>query len=384
MISASKRVLVINSRPPTPDYDSASLRLHYMLRALRELGCQITFAASYPDAWPPLTDRVEDDIRSLQEANIEVVRGPAVSAVDDWLQTAGRTYDAVILSGGVYIARRHIGSALKYAPQAIIIFDTVDLTFLREYRHAKLTGNVPQLRRALACKQIELSLVKQASYTLVVSEAEKKILEREYPEAHVRILSTIHEITDGGPAFGERRDILFIGTFQHLPNVDAMRYFISDVWPLIRQELGDAKFLVIGGEPPDEIKALAADDVIVTGHVPDLAPYLNRCKLSVAPLRFGAGVKGKVLTSMSYSVPVVVSSVAAEGMPLADGRDVLIADSPQGFCQAVVNLYSDESLWNRLSQASREIIKQHFSFAAARDTLGQLLADEAEVTGVAI
>jgi len=145
-----KRVLVIDSRPPTPDYDSGSLRMRNLLDVLLSLSCRVIFAASHPSAWPPLTDRVEDDIRNLQNAGIDAIRGPAIKAVNEHLRSEGGAYDAVILSGGVYIARRHVRSILDHAPQALVIFDTVDLHFVREYRQAKLTGSVHRLQSVSA------------------------------------------------------------------------------------------------------------------------------------------------------------------------------------------------------------------------------------------
>jgi len=112
----------------------------------------------------------------------------------------------------------------------------------------------------------------------------------------------------------------------------------------------------------------------VTGHVPDLTPYFDNCRLSVAPLRFGAGVKVKVLMSMGYGVPVVGSSIAAEGLCLTDGKDVLMADDPNDFCKAVVTLYQDEMLWNTISENGFAIISQYFSYAAVREKLLELLA----------
>jgi glycosyltransferase involved in cell wall biosynthesis len=278
----------------------------------------------------------------------------------------------VILSED-YVGSKHIESVRRYAPQAVILFDTVDLHYLRHYREAKITGNVRALKRALQAKKRELAIAREADYTLVVSPVEKTILEKECPGIQVHIISNIHKLHGSDKTFSERKDLLFVGSFQHLPNVDAVNYFMDEIYPLIKKELSSLKIYIIGNGPPDSIKSLCSADVIVTDHVPDLGPYFNNCRLSIAPLRFGAGVKGKVLMSMSYGVPVVASSVAAEGMYLSDGKDVLVADSAIGFCGAVVKLYQDKTLWNLISKNGLEILSEHFSFNAVRAKLLELL-----------
>jgi glycosyltransferase involved in cell wall biosynthesis len=344
-----------------------------LLDVLQSLSCKVTFAASCPSAWPPLDERAGRDISSLRLSGIEVVEGEEIRAVEDHLLSKGKEYDAVLLSGGVYTAARHIQSVIKHAPQAIKIFDTVDLHFLREFRHARLTRSHHRLRRALVCKANEVAIARRADYTLVVSDLEKETLERECPQARVCVLSNIHEVFGCRMPFAERRDLMFVGAFQHLPNIDAVTWFVSEIFPLVKAEIAGLKIHIIGGHPPAEITDLSADDVIVTGHVADIAPYFDACRLSVAPLRFGAGVKGKALMSMSYGLPVVMTSIAAEGMHLTDGRDALVADSPAEFSRAIASLYEDEVQWAQLSRNGLEIVSRHFSFASARETLRGLL-----------
>jgi glycosyltransferase involved in cell wall biosynthesis len=339
-----------------------------LLDVLQSLSCTVTFAASFPLAWPPLSERAEADILSLKNRRITVAR-----SVDEHLQSEGRFYDAVILSGGVYTAVRHIESVFKFAPQADLIFDTVDLHFLREYRHAKLTANRQMLRRALASKANELAIARRARWTLVVSPEEKDILARECPEARVEVLSNIHETRADGEPFTRRRDILFIGAFQHLPNADAVSHFVEEIFPLVKKEISSLKFFIIGGHPPEEIRRLSSEDIIVTGHVSDIDSRLDSCRLSVAPLRFGAGVKGKVLLSLSCGLPVIATSIAAEGMYLTSGKDVMVADTAEEFGRAIIDLYNDEDRWSEISKNGLEIVSRYFSFDAARETMKRLL-----------
>jgi glycosyltransferase involved in cell wall biosynthesis len=258
------------------------------------------------------------------------------------------------------------------APHTCIIFDTTDLHYLRAFRGAKVTGNLNLLRQALELQRAELAAVRRADATLVVSSVEQEILARECPGARVSIVSNIHPIQGSAGSFGAREGIVFIGAFPHHPNQDAMRYFMAEIYPLVKARHPSVPITIIGSEPPAWLVAAASDTVTVTGHVADLDAYLNRCRLTIAPLRYGAGVKGKVLTSMSYGVPVVASSIAIEGIPAQDRREVLIADEPVGFSNALHELYTDAALWSALSMNGLEMVRENFSAAAARDALAQL------------
>jgi glycosyltransferase involved in cell wall biosynthesis len=370
--TSDKRILAIGVRMLTPDIDTGSLRMYHLLMILRELSYHVTFMASFPLSWPPHTSRLQEDTDRLRESGIEVFSPPAIDSVEDHLRQNGELYDVVILSQE-YAATKHLASVRKYAPQATILYDTLDLHYLRHYREAKVTGNARVLRRALRAKRRELLAAKRADYTLVVSPVEKAILEKECPGMRVHVISSIHELYGSAISFSERKDIVFIGSFQHSANLDAVNYFTDEIYPRVRREITGVKFYIIGGDPPDSITCLSCSDVIVTGYVPDLASYFNGCRLSVAPLRFGAGVKGKVLTSMSYGVPVAASSIAIEGMHLTDGKDVLVADNPDDFCEAVLTLHQNETLWNRLSENGLDIVAQHFSPVAVRAELLKLL-----------
>ena len=147
----------------------------------------------------------------------------------------------------------------------------------------------------------------------------------------IAVIPLIREIPGREKSFSDRKDILFVGGFEHRPNVDAMLSFVCDIWPLIKKCLPEIVFYIIGSKPPKEILDLAGEDVIVTGYLPDISSYFHDCRLSVAPLRYGAGLKGKVVTSLSYGLPCVASSVAVEGSGLKPGEDILVADKPEEF-----------------------------------------------------
>jgi glycosyltransferase involved in cell wall biosynthesis len=355
------KIFVLDAWLPTPDRDSASGRMFNLLQILREFG-GVTFAA---DDFAARRSGLE----ALEQAGICVVTPPVTAR--EHLVECGSLYDVILLSR-VEVANKYFAAARDHAPRARIVFDTTDLAYVRGFRGAKVMGNMTLLRRALEIKGQELALMRAADATLVVSTAEQQMLAQDCPGARVRILSNIHDVVSNTRPFGERNGIAFLGAFPHHPNADAMQYFCSDILPRVRKRLGNVKITIVGSQPPEWLEAMQSETFIVAGRIPDLAPLMQECKLTIAPLRYGSGVKGKVLTSMSCGVPVVATTIAAEGIPAEPRRDILIADDAASFAEAVDEVYRDEGLWNILSQNGPRIIEQYFSRAVARRALGEL------------
>jgi len=362
---AAKRILVIDARTLLPDQDSGSLRMFYMLGLLQDLGYRLTFAADTLEYREPYTN-------SLQDMGVEVLYRPYTASIEQHLLDQGRRYTAVILSRAD-IAEKYSKKVRALCTNAKLIFDTVDLHFLREERKGRLENNKRRIRLAEMRKRQELGIMEMSDVTLVVSPAEKELLVQEALNARIEVVSNILPVYGRAATFEERRDMVFIGNFIHSPNVDAMVYFVKEVLPDIRNRINGIRLHIVGSNTPPVIKKLEADDVIVTGYVKDLAPLFSSILLSVAPLRYGSGVKGKVNMSMSYGVPVVATSCASEGIGLRDGKNALIADTTEDFAKAVVRLYSDKDLWNKLSEEGMENVRSMFSFDVAKKHLKAVL-----------
>ena len=360
-----RRVLIVDATTPHPDEDSGSVRLVNLMQLLIGLGDKVTFFAE---------NRAFDGryTEALQQLGIEVLYHPWMPEPMRWLRENGADLDAVILSRH-YVATPLVAAVRHYAQHARLVFDTVDLHYLREEREAALGARDDLRRQAANTKLTELRLVRQCDVTLVVSPVEQELLQREVPGARVEVLSNVHQIAGRRTAFADRRDLFFVGGFQHQPNIDAMLWFVLEIWPKIARELPAAKFHIAGSRMPEVIQALASDRVIIHGFLPSLDDLLDGCKLSVAPLRYGAGVKGKVNQSMAHGQPVVATTIAAEGMYLHHEVDVLIADTATDFAREVVRLYTDEQLWTQLADAGLANITKHFSFDAATDALKRIL-----------
>lgn len=360
------RVLVVDACTPMPDRDSGSVRMLNLIRLLQADGWKTSFLVENLAHHGRYTE-------ALQQMGVEALYHPWTGDPVGWFREHGRLLDVVILSRH-YVAAAYARLVREYAPQARLVFDTVDLHYLRERRAAELAGDAAALRAAARTQVQELNLARGADLTLVVSPVERGILLRECPMARIEVLSNVHEVAGCRRPFEERRDLFFVGSYQHPPNVDAMRWFVREVWPLAAARLPQARFHLVGSGLDEALaREFAADGVDVHGHVEDLDPYLDGCRVAVAPLRYGAGVKGKVNLSMAHGQPVVATPVAVEGMNLVDGEDVLVADTAAAFADAIVRLYHDPALWQRLSASGADNVRRHFSFGAARAVLRRIL-----------
>lgn len=363
---AQRRILVIDACMLTPDQDSGSVRMQAVLEILTSLRCKVTFVADNLEHRQPY-------VQQLQQRGVEVLFHPYVKSIAELLARRGNEFDMVLVSRH-YIAAKYVDAIRAFAPRALIVFDTVDLHFLRTERQAELEDSPLARISARAKRAEELALIRKVDVTLVVSPVEHALLAELAPDARVMVLTNIHEQLPEGKPFGERHGLVFIGGFQHPPNADAVLWYWQEILPRVRVALPGVKTYIVGSKVPASVRALAAEDFVVTGYVPDVAPYFTGCRISIAPLRYGAGVKGKVNFAMSYGLPVVATPAAIEGMFLEPDRDVLVADAAPDFAAAIVRLYQDEVLWQQLAVAGRENIRIYFSRDVARSTLTRLIA----------
>jgi len=362
------RVLVVDTWIPTPDRDSGSLRMFHLMRAADRAGFAVTFV--------PHAFRKGDApyFEALRREGIEVPEREEVVSPRHELRRRGSRYDVVILSRAD-IASRYFNVARRRAPRARIVYDTVDLHFVRERREAEVRNDARGIGESERRRKQELGLTARADYVFAVSTNERDVLTEGCPSARVLVVSNIHQTHASTTPFSKRTDLVFLGGFHHPPNVDAVRFFVAEVWPHVQSRVPEARFVVIGSDPPKAIQQLQGPRVLVTGYVPDLIPLLENARASVAPLRYGAGVKGKINTAMSHGVPVVTTMLGAEGMQLTDGMDVLLADEPRAMADAIVRLWSDEALWHRLVEGGYASIERSFSHGAAEQVLREILGE---------
>ena len=362
-----KRILIINATTPTPDRDAGSVTAWFFLKAFIELKYDTTFI---PDDLQPLGSYT-DNLRTL---GVRCLTNKEIGSVEEFLIVEGGQFDVIMLYR-VHTAGLHLPLVKKYAPQAKIIFNTVDLHYLREERQAGLSKKNEDIQNAQYTKHYEIEIMRAADATIVLSHLEQDLIMKEDSSINVIRIPLLLDIPGCRVPYSDRRDIIFIGGFLHQPNIDAIKYFLNEIWPSVSKQLPNANLLVIGANPSQDVCALENTNkrINIIGYVENLDMYFDRCRVSIAPLRYGAGIKGKIGTSASYGVPCVVSTVAAEGMGMKDGVEVLIADSAESFAEKLVGLYSNEAWWCNLSKASLNFVHRNYSYDIGKERIRTLL-----------
>ncbi|MCA3420056.1 MAG: putative sugar O-methyltransferase [Roseomonas sp.] len=369
--SAPLRVLYIDADTPQPDRNSGSIDAVNMMRLLKRLGAEITFI---PESNFAYRGAYSD---ALCKLGVRVIYYPNFQNVEQVLQQEDCGFDVVFLCRA-YIADRYLTLVRQMAPLAKIVFYTVDLHFLREEREAQISGSPKMMAAAAVSKSSELASIRGSDATIVLSTYERDLLKRQVPGAQINVIPLLRDIPAQldapGPEY--RRDVMFVGTYQHPPNVDAAMFFAREVWPLVRKRLPGARFLVVGSSVTPEIAALSAEEGIdVLGFVQDLEALMSRVRVSVAPLRYGAGLKGKIASALEAGLPTVATSIAAEGVTLTHGHDILIADTPEEIADAVTRLYQDDALWQKLACNGFEFVRREYSLEENEPRIAELLQE---------
>jgi len=360
----AQRLLMIDAHTPCPDRDAGSVTADHYARIFQALGYKVTLAPH------DLQFSGEYTIR-LQRRGIECLYHPFDRDLTQVLKRRAREFDLAFVSRP-YVAARVLPALRRFCPKTKVIYNAVDLHFLREARQAELEGNPALARHALGSRREELSIVAAADCTIVLSEAERRLLCEALPGARVEVIALIHEEEAASAPHAGRSGMIFIGGAQHPPNPDAVQHFVRDIMPAMRAQGGSQVLSVIGSQSPT-VQGLDCQDVHVLGHVADLGPHFQRALCMVVPVRFGAGVKGKIGTAFAFGLPVISTPLGVEGMDLVEGRDYLAADTPAQWVGQIGRLREDRALWQSLSEAGRRIVRERYSPARVADRLRVLI-----------
>jgi glycosyltransferase involved in cell wall biosynthesis len=160
---------------------------------------------------------------------------------------------------------------------------------------------------------------------------------------------------------------LFVGNYDYAPNTDAALRLARDIFPRIRQQVPAARLYLVGGNPPPELKTCASDCIEITGRVPDLRPFFEFSMIFVSPLRLGAGIKNKILEAMAMETPVVATPLSCDGIPVTQGRHVLMAETDEDLANAVLRLLHDAHLRQAFRRNGRSLIEEHFTWQRVTD-----------------
>ncbi|HRN82734.1 glycosyltransferase [Nitrosomonas europaea] len=360
----SKCILVIEDMVPHHDKNAGAVTIFQYIKLLRDLGFKVVFL---PDNLNPVQPYTSD----LQQMGIEVIYGKF--DFQAWFRTNGQKFDYCWLCRPD-VSIKYI-DIIRAESSACILYYTHDLHYLREYRCYELEGDKWHLQESNRLKAIELEIFRHVNVVLTPSSDEEVIIRELSPKSKVLTIPAymyeISERTIAGEIHGykERKGLLFLGGYNHAPNVDAVLWFAKEVFPLIRSRLPDVVFCVAGSNVPNEIQKLDGSAIQILGYVSDLSKLFNEFRVFVAPLRYGAGVKGKIVTSLYYGVPVVTTSIGNEGLSLANGDQALVGDSAMELADQICRLYQEPDLWEQLSVRGGDYIRERFSVESARNAI---------------
>lgn len=366
-------ILLIVDAYPAPDRNSADFRLCRLLGMLTE-DHAVTVAVL---GEARQTERIgADAVASYRRGLVALGAEVASGGIDAAL--GARAYGAVVFEWH-FPAVALLQRVRLRQPQARVIVDSVDVVFNRLEAKARVSGAAEDAAHAQRTRAVELDVYRRADLVVTVTDADAQILQRHLPQVATYTIPNIHPLeplVEIEP--GHRQRLLFVGSYARPggeTNIDAMRWFCSEVLPLIAAQEPRALLRIVGGPRVAEIDALASPHVEVLGFVPQTRPYLQSSGVSVAPLRFGGGMKGKVGEAMSYGLPVVSTSTGVEGFGLEPGVHALVGDTAQEFAGHVLALLADRDRLEAVRRAGYEFICEHYSDVAVGQRVRRLFAD---------
>lgn len=363
---AKKRLLMVDHYVPTFDKDAGSRAVYSYLQLFVRKGYQVTFMGDNYAHSQPYT-------QVLQRMGVEVLYGDWYYLNwQDWLKEHAHYFDYAFLNRP-HITVKYI-DIVRENSQAKIIYFGHDLIFLREHREYEVTKDSKFLTSSENWKKQELALMRKADISYYPSCVEEEIVHKIDPNIHVRAvpLYQYENVPDREYNFTERQDLMFIGGYNHRPNVDAAKWFAKEIVPELVKKLPDIRIHLMGSNAPQEVIDLADDHILFEGAVSDeeLEAFYTHCRVSVVPLRYGAGIKGKVLEAMSLGMPVMTTSIGAEG--IAGAESILcIEDDAKLFAERLAKLYDDAEDLKRRSRESIAYIRDNFSSKKVEQVIGQ-------------
>ncbi len=364
----SKHLLVIDHYVPMFDQDAGSRSTFSYLKLLVKMGFKVHFIGDNYFKHEPYT-------AVLQQMGIEVLHGNFYQKnIRDWFRENGRYIDFVF-THRVHIAPKYFDMIRKFTT-AKIAYIGHDLQYRGSERKFEVTGNKVFKKESAQFLKTETRIFNTVDIILPFSTYEEPYIKKLVPEKTVQVIPVyfFNNIPEKVPGFDERRDILFVGYFGHPPNPDAIMWFVNAIFPLVKRQIPDIRLHVVGSHPTEEILKLQSPYINVTGFVSDeeLTRFYRTSKIAILPLRFGAGVKGKLLESLYHQIPTVITPVAAEGIPEIENHS-MIAETATDFAEKIKLLYQDKTVWEQYASCGRDLIEKYYTEEAARKLLEEIL-----------
>jgi glycosyltransferase involved in cell wall biosynthesis len=357
------RALVVDTRIPVSGRDAGSHALLSHMRGLRDLGYEVSFVASEE------MRKTGQAVAALIEAGFIWHGSPFYTSLEDVLRAQAHCFDVVYLHRPE-VASRYLALARQSNARARILYSVADLHHVRLARQARIEER-PELQGVSHRMRLQECTAAWLSDAVIThSPDEAAVLRQAVPTAQVNVVRWAVQVRERRVAFRERRGIAFIGGYGHSPNTDAARWLVEAVMPLVWKTDRGITCRLVGGEMPGTVRRLKRPGVVPVGFVEDLgAEVFDKVRLTVAPLRYGAGVKGKVLESFAAGVPCVMSDIAAEGMPLSPVLQDLVGHDPAALAALICRLHADEDANRIAAAAGLAMIDEYFNQDAATEAL---------------
>jgi len=358
-----RRALVIDDRLPAADQEAGAVAILSHMRALKALGYEVSFVAA-EELTPSARASAE-----LETQGIRCCASPYYASVEEVLRRQRDGFEVIYLHR-VSNARKYLALARQYARRARILYSVADLHHVRLARQAQVESR-PELRVQSRQLRLAESVATSAADAVIThSVAEAQWLRQLVKGANVHVVPWSVPVRAASTPWSSRHGVAFIGNFDFAPNVDAARVLASQIMPQVWRADPSIECLLVGSRMPAEVTRLAGPKILVLGHVPDLGTIFERVRLTVAPLRYGAGVKGKVLESFAAGVPCAMSPIAAEGLPLPALLAATVAGNVEQFAALILSLHGDETRAKAIAEAAFAFMGAGFADARIVEQLG--------------
>ena len=368
-------LVVIGLHWPEPESTAAGLRMLQLLELFQSLDYEITFLSAAP------TTAHSYDLNNMG------IQTQSISLNDAGFDTIITELQPQIVLYDRFIAEEQFGWRVHACvPEALTILDTEDLHCLRKARQQFDVSDptfTAQLKDSDTAKR-ELASIYRCDVSLIISEFEMELLQTVFqvPEALLCYLPFLVDFVDTKtiafnaiPSFASRQHFMTVGNFKHAPNYDAVLYLKETLWPGIRAQNPKSELHIYGAYTPDKVKQLhnPKHGFIIKGFTPDIDTTMQHYRLCLAALRFGAGLKGKLLKAMQNGLPCVMTTLGAEGMFGDLPPNGCIAESSHDFISGAVNLYENEAAWSAAQRSGYELVNSRFNVATFRPIIKKLI-----------
>jgi GT2 family glycosyltransferase len=347
-----KTIIIVDTGVPLFDKDSGSYRMYHIIKILKQLNYHVIFVPDNDEPTQPYTQK-------FQQMGVEVLYYTS----DFKVSLINQIRELLNSIDIAWVCRPDHASkyfpVFRSNPKIKIVYDTIDLHYMRLKREIELYPERGRTSDWQKVQRLELAMAKSADKVLAITNTDKEILENQ-GVINLETIPNIHvPYKKEKPPFEERKGILFIGSYHHKPNVDAVVWLCSEIMPLVWEKHPDIVVTLLGNNPGENILNLAGPNIVIPGFIEDVSSYFLNNKIFVAPLNYGSGMKGKIGQSLEYSLPLISTSVGVEGMNLLTNYNCIIAEDTQSFAREIVRLYYDKTLWESISSKCHEAIHQY-------------------------